>query len=107
VSCDLPNKFKIDEAQIDGSIETVARGLAYGAMVFTVKPGCATVGHQHASEETWIVQEGEGRAEIDGQQIGVIPGTRVCVPPGTIHSIANTCCRDLRVMAFWWKCSNS
>jgi quercetin dioxygenase-like cupin family protein len=93
----------LSEAEIYGDIETEAQGLAYGAMVFTVKPGCATAPHQHASEETWIVQEGEGQAQVNGQTIGLIAGARICVPPGAKHSITNTSSRDLRVMAFWWR----
>lgn len=91
------------DAEIFGTIETEAQGLAYGAMVFTVKPGCATTPHRHASEETWIVQEGDGRAQVSDREIGLIPGTRLSVPAGTLHSIINTSRRDLRVMAFWWR----
>jgi quercetin dioxygenase-like cupin family protein len=91
------------EAEIDGSIETEAQDLAYGAMVFTVKPGCTTPPHHHASEETWIVQEGDGRAEVNGRSIGLIPGARLSVPPGVLHSITNTSTTDLRVMSFWWR----
>jgi quercetin dioxygenase-like cupin family protein len=93
----------ISDAEIFGDIETEAQGLAYGAMVFTVKPGCTTPVHHHASEETWIVQTGDGRAQINGQNIGLIPGARICVPPGVMHSISNTSTADLTVMAFWWR----
>jgi len=91
------------DAEIHGSIETESHGLAYGAMVFTVEPGCTTPPHHHASEETWIVQEGDGQALIDGRSIGLIPGTHLSVPPGVVHSITNTSTTDLRVMSFWWR----
>jgi quercetin dioxygenase-like cupin family protein len=100
------NEPTLSEPEVYGEIETTAQGLAYGAMVFTVKPSSATEPHDHASEETWIVQKGTGRAQIDGQSIGLIPGTRICVPPRALHHIANTSAADLQVMAFWWRGEN-
>lgn len=97
------NEPMLNEPEVYGEIETTVRGLAYGAMVFTVKPGCATEPHDHASEETWIVQKGAGRAQINGQTIGLIPGTRLSVPPRARHFIANTSTADLEVIAFWWR----
>ena len=93
----------LSEPEVYGEIEAEAQGLTYGAMVFTVKPGCATEPHDHLSEETWIIQTGTGRAQISGQIIGLIPGTRVCVPPRAQHAITNTSTTDLRVMGFWWR----
>ncbi|WP_164019635.1 cupin domain-containing protein [Pyxidicoccus trucidator] len=92
-----------DPTEVFGEVEAEARGLRYGAMVFTVKPGGATSPHQHASEETWLVQEGLGRAMVSGQDIGLIPGTRLTVPAGALHSITNTSTGDLTVISFWWR----
>lgn len=92
--------------EVYGEIETTAQGLAYGAMVFTVKPSCVTELHAHASEETWIVQKGTGQAQINGNSISLVPGSRICVAPRTLHSVANTSTADLQVMAFWWKGEN-
>jgi len=99
----MSNEPMLADAEIYGDIETEAQGLAYGAMVFTLKPGCTTAPHHHASEETWIIQKGDGRAQVNGQSIGLIPGARLSVPPGAIHSITNTSKTDLEVMAFWWR----
>ena len=92
-----------DPVQILEPVEAEARGLVYGAMVFTVKAGCSTEPHAHASEETWLVREGEGRAAIGDRSIGLFPGTRLSVPPGTRHAITNTCAGELVVLAFWWR----
>jgi quercetin dioxygenase-like cupin family protein len=97
------NKPVVSEPAVYGEIEAEAQGLAYGAMVFTVQPGCATAPHDHASEETWVVQKGTGRARINGQIIGLIPGTRLCVPPRATHAIENTSTTELGVIAFWWR----
>ncbi|WP_158620143.1 cupin domain-containing protein [Corallococcus sicarius] len=92
-----------DPTEVFGEIEAEARGLRYGAMVFTVKPGCTTEQHHHASEETWMVQEGRGSANVSGQDIGLIPGTRLTVPAGTPHTITNLSTGDLTVISFWWR----
>jgi quercetin dioxygenase-like cupin family protein len=92
-----------EPTEVFGEIEAEARGLLYGAMVFTVKPGCTTSPHHHASEETWMVQEGCGRAKVRDQDIGLIPGTRLSVPSGAVHSITNTSSEDLTVISFWWR----
>lgn len=103
VNAAMSNEAIPSDPEIYGSIEAEAEGLVYGAMVFTVKPGCTTPPHQHESEETWIVQKGDGRAQINGQRIGLIPGARVSVPSGVTHSITNTSMTDLQVMSFWWR----
>jgi quercetin dioxygenase-like cupin family protein len=92
-----------DVMRILAPVEAEARGLAYGAMVFTVESGGSTPPHAHASEETWLVREGEGRAAIGDRSVGLRPGTRLSVPPGALHSITNTSAAELVVMAFWWR----
>jgi methionyl-tRNA synthetase len=93
----------LDDVVISGEIETEQDGLAYGAMVFAVRPGVSTEPHRHASEETWTVQSGEGHCTIDGRRIGLIPGARVVAMPDTEHTITNTGPTDLVVLGMWWK----
>jgi quercetin dioxygenase-like cupin family protein len=88
---------------ISGDIEAEARGLAYGAMVFDVHPGCATDAHSHASEEIWLVRAGTGRATVGAQEIDLAAGARLTLPPGVQHRVANTSDRTLTVIAFWWR----
>ena len=92
-----------EPVQIFGDVEAIACGLAYGAMVFDVKPGCSIAPHSHASEEIWWVREGAGRATVGGQEFDVAAGTRLTVPPDTPHLVVNTSEHNLRVMAFWWR----
>ncbi|MET9449801.1 cupin domain-containing protein [Streptomyces cinerochromogenes] len=88
---------------ISGEIETEQDGLAYGAMVFKVAPGTTTEPHRHASEETWAVQSGAGYCLVDGERIGLIPGSRVVAPPHSEHTITNDGSEDLVVLSMWWK----
>lgn len=93
-----------DPVLISGDIETEACGLAYGAMVFDVHPGRATEPHSHASEETWFVREGTGRATIGDQEIDLVPGSRLTLPSRVPHRVANTSNdQTLKVIAFWWR----
>lgn len=89
--------------EIFGDIEAEARGFAYGAMLFEVKPGCSTEPHQHGSEETWQVRRGRGRAVIGDQEIELAAGSRLSIPPQTRHVVTNIADEDLTIVAFWWR----
>lgn len=45
--------------------------------------------HHHRSED-WMIVEGQGVVERDGQQIAVARGTHMHIPQGAKHRIANT-----------------
>lgn len=89
---------------ISGDIETEACGLAYGAMVFDVHPGRSTEPHSHASEESWVVLAGTGRATVGDREIDLVAGARLTLPPRVPHRVANTSSsQTLQVIAFWWR----
>jgi quercetin dioxygenase-like cupin family protein len=92
-----------DPVEVFGDIETEAHGLAYGAMVFTVKAGGTTEPHSHASEETWWIRSGNAVAKFGGQDHELRPGTRISVPPNLPHTIVNGAAEDLTVVSFWWR----
>jgi quercetin dioxygenase-like cupin family protein len=92
-----------EPVQIFGEVEAEALGLAFGSMVFTVKAGSSTEPHSHASEEIWVVRSGYGVANLTGQDTGLQPGSRLIVPPDTVHTLANHSDDDMTVIAFWWR----
>jgi mannose-6-phosphate isomerase-like protein (cupin superfamily) len=54
----------------------------------TLSPGQATERHYHAaSEEIYLVLEGAGEMELDGQRARVSSGEAVLIPPGAWHQI--------------------
>lgn len=42
--------------------------------------------HEHMIEETVFYIEGRGLARVGEQEIRIMPGTMLVIPPGTVHS---------------------
>ena len=64
---------------------TQAQSLAEASLA----PGQTTQRHYHgASEEIYVVLEGRGDLEIDGERTRVGPGDAALIPPGAWHQIA-------------------
>ena len=54
----------------------------------TLEPGQATERHYHRqSEEIYVVLEGKGTLELDGEIREVAPGDAALIPPGAWHQI--------------------
>jgi mannose-6-phosphate isomerase-like protein (cupin superfamily) len=53
-----------------------------------LEPGQATARHYHArSEEIYVVLDGSGEMEVDGDRRRVGPGDAILIPPGAWHQI--------------------
>ena len=51
-------------------------------------PGEATLRHHHArSEEIYLILEGGGALEVDGEVCSVGPGDAILIPPGAWHQL--------------------
>ena len=54
----------------------------------SLERGQATQRHYHArSEELYVLLEGEGELEVDGERSRVGPGDAILIPPGAWHQI--------------------
>ena len=54
----------------------------------SVSAGARTQRHQHrVTEEIYVVLEGEGELEVDGERRGVGPGDAILIPAGAWHEI--------------------
>jgi mannose-6-phosphate isomerase-like protein (cupin superfamily) len=52
-------------------------------------PGQATRRHVHRrSEEIYLLLDGNGTMELDGEEREVTPGDAILIPPGAWHAIA-------------------
>jgi mannose-6-phosphate isomerase-like protein (cupin superfamily) len=66
-------------------------------------PGQATQRHYHAaSEELYVLLDGAGEMEVDGDRADVGPGDAVLIPPGARHQIR---ARDDAPLRFLCCCS--
>jgi mannose-6-phosphate isomerase-like protein (cupin superfamily) len=66
-----------------------------------LEPGQATERHYHrASEEIYVVLEGSGDMELDGELRRVEPGDAALIPPGAWHQI-----RAIEALRFLCCCS--
>lgn len=74
-----------DGSTIREYLHTPAQSLAEA----TLAPGGSTQRHYHAaSEEIYLLLEGGGTLEIDGEARAVAAGDAILIPPGARHTIA-------------------
>ena len=65
----------------------------------TLPPGGSTERHFHKiSEELYLLLEGTGLMEIDGETRTVVPGDAILIPPGAWHQITATAPSTLRFL---------
>ena len=64
-----------------------------------LEPGQATQRHYHArSEELYVLLEGEGEMEVDGERSRVGPGQAILIPPGARHQVTASADGPLRFL---------
>jgi mannose-6-phosphate isomerase-like protein (cupin superfamily) len=69
---------------LDGETGTRNQSLAEAWL----EPGQETQRHYHArSEELYVLLDGEGEIEVDGERSHVGPGQAILIPPGARHQI--------------------
>ena len=92
-----------DEARTPAEVEATAAGVNFGSMVVVVPPGASTEGHEHHSQELWIIRTGHGEVDLAGELIELRPGAPIPIPADTFHTVHNRSDEDLTLLAFWWK----
>jgi mannose-6-phosphate isomerase-like protein (cupin superfamily) len=64
-----------------------------------LEPEQATQRHYHvASEELYVVLDGSGEMEVDGERATVGPGDAILIPPGARHQITASADAPLRFL---------
>ena len=73
-----------DGSTIREYLHTAAQSLAEA----TLEPGQSTERHYHRlSEEIYLIVDGEGRLEVDGDAREVRVGDAILIPPGAWHTL--------------------
>jgi mannose-6-phosphate isomerase-like protein (cupin superfamily) len=78
----------------DGSTIRVLLDAGHGAANQSLaeaelQPGKATQRHYHArTEELYVLLEGSGELEVEGERRHVEPGDAILIPPGARHQIS-------------------
>ena len=73
-----------DGSTIREYLHTAAQSLAEA----TLEPGQSTERHYHRlSEEIYLITEGGGRLEVDGEERDVRAGDAILIPPGAWHTL--------------------
>jgi mannose-6-phosphate isomerase-like protein (cupin superfamily) len=64
-----------------------------------LEPGQATERHYHArTEELYVLLEGGGEMEVEGERARVGPGDAILIPPGAWHQIRASAGEPLRFL---------
>lgn len=80
---------------LDGETGTRNQSLAEAWL----EPGQSTQRHYHArSEELYVLLDGEGEMEVDGDRSRVGPGQAILIPPGARHQITASEAGPLRFL---------
>ncbi len=54
-----------------------------------MEPGGTQKPHHHETEQCYMILEGRGVMEVDGQRSGVRSGDTVFIPSNSVHSLVN------------------
>lgn len=72
-----------------GWFETLATGSGYLVKRITILAGCRlSLQRHHHRCEHWVVVDGEGLLEVDGDRLRARPGTTSFIPVGSVHRAA-------------------
>ena len=74
-------------------------GLHVSLMESRIMPGSGPLRHRHPHAEIFVIVDGNGRFEVDGEQIEAEPGDVLIIPPNAWHRFVNQAAESLRLVA--------
>jgi quercetin dioxygenase-like cupin family protein len=87
----------------DGGDLRVLRGEVHGlstsVMLSRIVPGSGPRRHRHPHAEIFVVDEGRGTFDVDGEQILAEAGDVILIPPDAWHAFTNSGDGQLRLTA--------
>ena len=64
-----------------------ARGFSFG--IWTDPPGQIWEDYEHATDELFMVVEGDVELEMNGKKTRLKPGEEILIPKGVLHTVRN------------------
>ncbi len=89
----MPEGIRIADlpgAPVAARFEGRDNGAGVSFFVAEFQPGGGPGPHRHPYEETFVVQEGSVRFEVDGEALDAQAGEIVVVPAGAVHRFTAT-----------------
>lgn len=74
-------------------------GLKTSLMRSQVVPGSGPMPHRHPHAEVFVIDDGQGRFDVDGRSIDAEAGDIIIVPNDAVHAFTNTGTTMLRLTA--------
>ena len=74
-------------------------GLRTSVMHSQVAPGSGPRPHRHPHAEVFVVDDGQGRFDVDGVSIDAEAGDMIIIPIDAVHRFTNTGATMLRLIA--------
>jgi quercetin dioxygenase-like cupin family protein len=74
-------------------------GLATSVMESTIAPGSGPRRHRHPHAEIFVLHDGQGHFEVEGDEMDAEPGDILIVPPDAWHTFTNSGPSMLRLTA--------
>lgn len=99
-----PNDYKYEYGSLLRRIYpwNKTRKSPFGSGIIIVQPGETTEPHNHDEEESFIILEGEGVINVDGETEKVYQEDVIYFEPFSVHSLHNTGGKPLKFLAVWW-----
>ena len=70
-------------------------------VLMSLEPGEDIGAETHRADQTTFIVAGSGRAEIDGEKLGVSANHMIVIPQGALHNITNTGSAPLKLFSVY------
>ena len=77
-------------------------GAPFKSSFFVVEPGYTSRLDQHDVKEIWMVKQGEGTLEYDGNTILLQAGNTYYFSSNVTHKVSNTGKVNIEIFSTWW-----
>ncbi|MBU2714020.1 cupin domain-containing protein [Zooshikella harenae] len=98
-------KYKQENSSCEGTyyrLVDYVDNIPFKSSFFVVKPGFISRLDQHSAKEVWMVKQGKGILEYDGQLFSLKAGDTYYFSSNITHQVRNTGTIDIEIFSTWW-----